>query len=254
MRIWAVVLVGMAVVPVGCAPRVNLGTVPLSPADSVIARYYRAIGGYEQLKLVSSRRLRGNYTEGSMRAQTVMLWQRPALRRVEVHAPGFDYAEGFDGSTWEMNLAGNTLVRPFGAAADAGRRGAEFDESFTDYRDKGHAVTLAGGERVLGRDTYRLDVRLADGWEKSYFFDRATSLIVALRKAMPVHARGAPVTTLTSYEDWRSVDGLLVPHRFIERSAATGAVMNTLQWDTIEHNVRIEPSAIRAPISPTSTP
>ena len=65
---------------------------------------------------------------------------------MNVHAPGFDYAEGFDGRTWEYNFQKQQLVVDTGAAADAGRRGAEFDESFVDYARKGHTVQSLGAE------------------------------------------------------------------------------------------------------------
>jgi len=219
-------------------------------ADSVIANYCRAIGGYARLKSVTSRRMRGSYSEGTLEAATDIVWRRPSLRRVNVDAPGFKYSEGFDAFTWELNLGTGKFVRDTGAAADAGRRGAEFDESFVDYRAKGHSVTLVGREHVLGRDTYRLRVRLSDGWEKEYFIDQSTFLIVAMRKAMPVHAAGPAVESLSSYEDWRDVDGLLVPHRFTERVTKTGALMNTLRWDRIEHNTPIADQEIRAPRRP----
>ena len=112
--------------------------------DHVIGMYYAAIGGYEALKAVQTRRMRGTYTEGRLRATTDIAWERPALRRVNVHAPGFEYSEGFDGSTWEYDSQARSFIRPSGAAADAGRRGAEFDESFVDHRAKGHRVTFVG--------------------------------------------------------------------------------------------------------------
>jgi len=207
----------------------------------------RAVGGREAVASVHSRRLRGTYNEGSLHATTDMAWQRPALRRVNVHAPGFDYAEGFDGSTWEMDLSKGVLVRDTGAAADAGRRGAEFDESFIDYRAKGHTVAFDGLDTLEQRPVYRVRVTLADGWEKTYYFDMQTHLIVALRKAMPVHATGPKVTSLTYYDDWARDGPLLQAHTFVEREAASGRVMNTLHWDRIEINPSLEPSELRPP-------
>jgi hypothetical protein len=39
----------------------------------------------------------GRYDEGNMHATTDIAWERPGVRRVNVHAPGFEYSEGFDG-------------------------------------------------------------------------------------------------------------------------------------------------------------
>jgi hypothetical protein len=204
--------------------------------DAIIARYYRAIGGYDRLERITTRHMWGVYSEGSLTATTDIAWKRPALRRVNVHAPGFDYSEGFDGRTWEYNFKSQQLVVDTGAAADAGRRGAEFDESFVDYARKGHVVSLVGGERFADRPAHRIRVSLADGWEKEYIFDDSTGLILALRKAMPLHATGAPITSVTLFEDWRAEGGVLQPHRFTERELQSGRLMNSLRWDSIRTN------------------
>jgi hypothetical protein len=202
-----------------------------SAADSVFEKYYRAIGGLDRLLGVSSRQMHGTYTEGTLLARTDIAWQRPDVRRVNVHAPGFEYSEGYDGRTWEFNFQSGQLVVDTGFAADAGRRGAEFDESFVSYDRKGHQVAVLGLEEFAGRQARRIRVTLSDGWVKEYLFDLQSGLIVALRKAMPIHAKGPVVESLTSYEDWRPTLGLLQPHRFIEREAGTGRLLNTLQWD-----------------------
>ena len=211
------------------------------PADSVFARYYRAIGGLDRLLAVSTRRMWGTYVEGSLVARTDIAWARPESRRVNIHAPRFEYAEGYDGHTWEFNFQTRRLVVDTGAAADAGRRGAEFDESFVGHEQKGHTVAVVGVERFRDREATRIRVSLADGWTKEYLFDQESGLIVALRKAMPIHATGPVIESLTTYEDWRSVDGLLVAHRFVETETTTGRMLNTLQWDSIRTNVLLRP-------------
>lgn len=235
---------------VSLAPRTDIRRTARSravTADSVINAYLAAVGGRSAVLAVRTRRLRGTYDEGQLHAATDIVWARPATRRVNVHAPGFEYSEGFDGSTWEYNFKTGQLKRDSGAAADAGRRGAEFDESFIDYRVKGHRVALVGLDTLNGRAAYQLRVTLADGWVKEYYFDPTTQLIVALRKSMPVHATGAAVASLSYYGDWRKVGAVLMAHSFVEREVATSRTMNTLHWDVIELNVTLEPSELAPP-------
>ena len=215
--------------------------------DEIIAHYYRAIGGHDRLEQVVTRHMLGAYSEGTLEAKTDIVWKRPALRRVNVHAPGFDYSEGFDGKTWEYNFQKHQLVVDTGAAADAGRRGAEFDESFVDYATKGHTVQLVGAESFGSRPAHRVRVTLADGWQKEYVFDDSTGLILALRKAMPLHATGPAITSITGYEDWRPEGGVLQPHRFAEHDVLSGKLMNTLQWDSIRTNVRLSSGELGRP-------
>lgn len=221
--------------------------VPVPTADDIIAHYYRAIGGRDRLERISTRHMWGTYAEGSLHANTDIAWKRPSLRRVNVHAPGFEYSEGFDGQTWEYNFQKQQLVVDTGAAADAGRRGAEFDESFVDYAEKGHTLALVGAESFENRAAHRIRVTLADGWQKEYVFDDSTGLILALRKAMPLHATGPAVTSVTDYEDWRTEGGVLQPHRFAEREAQAGRLLNVLQWDSIHTNVNLSADELGRP-------
>ena len=90
---------------------------------------------------------------------------------------------------------------------------------------------------------------LADGWSKEYVFDDSSGLILALRKAMPVHATGAPVTSVSVYEEWRAEGGVLQPHRFVEREVASGRLMSTLRWDSIQTNIELGPRELGRPDS-----
>jgi hypothetical protein len=221
-------------------------------ADSIIDRYYEAIGGLAALLADSTLAFRGHYEEGSFRAGTTILWKRPNLRRVSVIGPnGFPYLEIFDGTDeWEITEAFDRPVQhDTGAAERAGRRGAEFDESFVDYRAKGHRVRFDGSSMLDGRRVHALSVTLADGWTKEYYFDAASGLLVALRKAMPLHAAGPDVVSLSFYRDYRRVGSVLRPFAQEERNVSTGALMNTLQWDAITANRAIRPEAFRPPVS-----
>jgi len=239
----------LAIVQSACAGHQTLQpNVPTSRAvDAVIDEYYHAVGGYERIKAIRTRHMFGTYVEGSLHATTDIVWQRPALRRVNVHAPGFEYSEGYGGETWEYNHLTGKAVVDTGGSADVGRRGAEFDESFVDYRAKRHHVELIGREMLGASPVVHLRVTLSDGFAKDYYFDANTHLITAVGKAMPIHAVGSPVKTLSFYEDWRVEDGVLQPHSFVEKIVATGKVLNTLHWDRIEDNVPIRITEIENP-------
>lgn len=219
-------------------------------SDSIIARYYAAIGGRAALLADTTLRLSGHYEEGDFKAQTTMLWKRPNFRRVTATLPdGYSHVEAFDGSDeWEFS---DRFSRPVqhdtGAAERAGRRGAEFDESFVDFRAKGHHVESSGTSVLESRPVNQLRVTLADGWIKEYYFDANTGLLIALRKAMPLHAQGADVVSLSFFRDYRRVGNVLRPFASEERNVATGKLMNTLRWDSIESNVTIRPEAFQPP-------
>jgi hypothetical protein len=244
---FAALVVGSVLACSAASARENGPSTNSATADEIIAHYYRAIGGHDRLEQIVTRQMWGSYSEGTLNAKTDIVWSRPALRRVNVHAPGFDYSEGFDGKTWEYNFQKHQLVVDTGAAADAGRRGAEFDESFVDYASKGHTVHSLGAESFGSRPAHRIRVMLADGWQKEYVFDDSTGLILALRKAMPLHATGPAIASITGYEDWRTEGGVLQPYRLAEHDVLSGRLMNTLQWDSIHTNVSLGPRELGRP-------
>ena len=222
-----------------------------SPAvDAVLGSYYEAIGGYQRLKAVRTRRMQGEYREGNLVARTEIVQMRPDLRRVVVHGGAWDQYEGFDGAPYEFHRdsgkAGH-LSRVTGEAALAILRGVEFDESFVDYAARGLAAALIGRDTVHGRDVYRVRITRRDDWTLDYLFDVHSHLLVGLQKALPLHAEGAPVKSLTLYSDWRFTDGLLVPFSGVEFDLTSGAIMNTLQWSSIELDVPVQPSELRPP-------
>ena len=61
-------------------------------------------------------------------------------------------------------------------------------------------------------------------------------LIVAERRSAPFHAFGDPITTESRYEDYRSVTGVLFPHRYTEVVIATGEPLTSMQWGSIVAN------------------
>jgi hypothetical protein len=206
--------------------------------DDVLRRHVEALGGAERVAAVRALRMIGTYEEGALRAETFMERARPDYRVVGIPSAGV--YEGYDGRAWEYHRVADTIIRSTGAAEAAVRRGAEFDESIVRPSAKGHHVTFGGRVTIDGHDAVALEVTLADGWAKTYYLDPDSYLILALRKAMPIHARGEDVETLTWYEEYRPEGGVLFPHRFVERRVADGAVLNTLHWSSIVVNPRLD--------------
>lgn len=217
-------------------------------ADEIIEKYTEARGGYEKIKAVKTIRLTGKYEEGEDKFDTYIEWKRPFFRVVVIGIPNEFYREAYNGQAWEYLATDGILKITKGAAADAARRGAEFDESIIDYRSKGHTVEYVGREKLQGRDVFHLKVKLNDGWLKHYYIEAKSHLIVALRKSMPFHAKGDDIESLSTFEDYKPVKGVLYPHRFVTRKTATGEVMSTLRWEKIETNVPLDDRQFYPPV------
>jgi tetratricopeptide (TPR) repeat protein len=96
-------------------------------------------------------------------------------------------------------------------------------------------------------------VTLADGFEKLLFIDAENFLIVAERKAAPIHAFGNAVSTETRFSDYRPEGGVVMQHRAMETEIATGKVLNEFRTVRVEVNTLNDP-AIFSPAPYARTP
>jgi hypothetical protein len=207
---------------------------PVRTADEMIARHLEARGGAARLKAVRTVRFTGTLKAGPSVVQMEILKKRPAFFRVTLRADDAIDGGGFDGAAWE--LQDGVPRRVEGAAAQSLRQAAEFEESFIDYKTKGNTVELAGTRSVDGRECPALRVTLADGMVREYYFDPGTFLIAADRK-------GTDGARLTLRQDYRRVEGVLVPFAAVERDTGAGSVVSEVHWDRIDVNVPLDDAA-----------
>lgn len=205
-------------------------------AEDIIANYKAALGGENVVKNIKTVQIWANYEEPKYQlvTPTRVYKKRPDFRVVEL--PEINLAEGFNGASWEYHGSDDEIIWTEGAAEEATRRGAEFDESVIDWKEKGHAVEFVGPANVFGVETWEIKVTLADGWEKTYYFDTSSYLIVARKKAMPIHATGDNVETITHIEDYRVVEGVKFPFVETEYRTDDDMLLNKLVTERIVVN------------------
>jgi len=231
--------------------------------EQIVEHHIQALGGIEKIHALHSVVIRGIYHEpGEIPASGPPLipnayqaFMRPYFEVIGDPAEkNPDIREGFDGSAWEYYGDPGIVVRTVGAAAAATRHASEFlQDSLVDYGAKGTRIKLDGTEKIAERNAYKLRVTLADGFEMIIFVDAENFLIVAGRKAAPIHAFGNAVSTETRFSDYRREGGVMMNHRTMETEIATGKVLNEFRTVTVEVNTLNDPS-IFSPALYTRTP
>lgn len=222
-------------------------TVPLHAqnlsADDIVARHLQARGGAARVRAIETVVYRnGLYREpgyeGSGKA--FMAMARPYYKIVsDPMDTAADFREGYDGSAWEWYRDPGIVVRTVGAANAASRHNLDPDGPFSDYRSKGTTIERAPDDIVGGLPAYGIFLTLRDGQRSLYLIDKETFLISAARKAAPIHAFGAPVSSEERVSDYRSVNGVLFPFRSTEVEIATGRELNSMVWGSIETNRKL---------------
>lgn len=139
--------------------------------------------------------------------------KRPHATRLEVKFQGTTAVQVFDGARgWKVRpFLGRHEVEPF---TDEELRlaslQAELDGPLMDHSAKGNKVELAGTEKVEGRDTYKLKVTTPSGQIRQVWIDAKTFLDARVDGTRLMD--GKPRQVYTYYRDYKSVDGLMIPH------------------------------------------
>ena len=217
--------------------------------DDVIARYVAAIGGYEKVRNVRTLISRGEYREGgTVLTDGALVKMRPYYKLVgDPKDTNPEFREGYDGSAWEYYRDPGVVLRTVGAAAAASRHGSWIDGPLVDYREKGSTAKLEGEELVDGKKTYRIRVRMLDGFEQDEFIDADKWLLIAERKVTPVHAFGDKITREERWSDFREVEGVLFPFLSNEVEIATGKILGTMKTLSLNVNEELDPAIFSPP-------
>jgi outer membrane lipoprotein-sorting protein len=208
---------------------------PGQTVEDVVARYLKARGGLERLHAVDSVRATGRLTLGDIAAPFVIELKRPAQMRTEFTVEGHTGVRAFDGKTaWAiLPLPGETAhpMRP--DEAEEARAQADVDLSpLVDSARKGYTVSLAGREKLAAGEAWKVVVRGRDGRSRTLFLDARTYLVVRTEETRSLEGEDVPF--VSEVGDYRTVDGLVFPHRI-----DTGPKGHPDEWQRVEFD-RIE--------------
>ena len=174
-----------------------------------------AIGGMKRIEALKAMRATGHVVVAGSQVRFNLLAARPALVRLETERGGRTLVQGTDGMEppWEFDTGtwppqyrsmNATVAKTF--VADA-----EFDDPLVAAESRGFTLDYAGEMVVEGRKLLRVLVtrKLAETF--SILLDDDTFFIV-MRVEHRESAGGRRLQVVTHYEDFRPVEGVLLPH------------------------------------------
>jgi hypothetical protein len=182
--------------------------------DDVVRRYVEARGGIVKLRSVQSLRLTGTMELPDVRAPFVLEIARPGKMRTEFTVEGRKGIRAWDGrSAWEQLPLPGERPRPM-SPEDAAEARAQADVDFSPLVDaaaKGYTIELVGRDRLPGGDTWKLVVQGQEGPPRTLHLDARTHLVVQTSDRRSLE--GQEVEFVTEVGDYRTVAGLVFPHR-----------------------------------------
>jgi protein SCO1/2 len=139
--------------------------------------------------------------------------ERPRKTRFELQFQGETAVQVYDGEHgWKLRpFLGRSEVEPYSDdELAAASEQDQLDGILIDYAAKGSRLERVGREKVDGRDAEKIKVTLASGQGRNVWVDRERALEVKLDGVRRLDGKERPVWTF--FRDYRSVDGLMIPH------------------------------------------
>jgi hypothetical protein len=218
------------------------------PATEIARIHLEAIGGAERMAALKSLRFTGLVVVGNKRMKFTMIAARPDRIRLETEAEGRTLVHASDGvqPPWEFDTG--TWPPKFRDMDEANARSftadAEFDDPLIAGAKRGFALDFAGEVEVGQRKLLRILVtrNLRDTF--SVLLDPETYFIV-MRVDDRTTTAGRKRQIVTRYDDFRPVDGVLLPHRVT--LLTDNRVEQQMLMERVETNLAVRPEMFTRP-------
>jgi hypothetical protein len=222
---------------------------PLPTAEEVLNKYVAAVGGREAIARLKTRVMRGVREASQGRTWPVEITTKGEdkyLVVATIPAQGGNAAaevrQALAGAGgWVKNPGGVRELRP-NELADL-RKGA-LDLAAIKIAEPFPRMTVAGRERVGGRETVVLEAKAAEGATSRYHFDAQTGLLVRVLTLRDTVLN--PIPEQIDFEDYREVDGVRLPFT-VRLSNVDTYFSSTRRFTEIRHNVAVDDSVFAQP-------
>ena len=189
--------------------------------EEIISRHIEAHGGKENWNVVEALELKGRFTSFSevhdfytLKTAGGEFFSSFNLGKHRVH-------EGYDGTTfWTIDpWQGFDFPRKINKAErHVIMQKAEFFSPFYRWEERGLRVDFQGKEEVDGLEMYVLTLTRPDMSAETWFIDTQTYLVY--KSITPWVDFAFPLEAEAYYDDYREVNGLLLPH-YVEQTFRT---------------------------------
>lgn len=183
--------------------------------DDLIARNAAARGGADVWRAVTALRFSGEMDVGQdMHVPYVLEQKRPGKMCLQFEFNKQTALQCVAGNTgWkQLPFLGREAAETMTEAETREIAGmVELEGLLLDSDKRGSRVELVGKETVDGRSASKLKVTLNSGSVRWIYLDDETALEVKMEAIR--YLRGKQRLMETTYSNWTTVDGLLIPHR-----------------------------------------
>jgi len=192
------------------------GTVSILGAqdvDDIINDYLKASGGAEEMAAITTIKMVGESTSARGTAPLVMMKKAPNKSKMLITAMGSQMTMAYDGKTsWMINpWAGGGAPQKLEGEQAKGISKEDVQDPFINYAEKGHTVKLLGEEDINDETHHKVRLTKKTGEEMIFYFNADTGLPSQMKMLMTEGQAKGSIMVVT-YEDYKKVNGLIMPH------------------------------------------
>jgi len=222
------------------------GAVPAraATAEEVIAKHVEARGGREAWEGIKTMKLTGEFTAFSKIKPFTLYRTRDNRYYMDHHLGDKLVVIGYDGEkAWWDNRWFKEGAQEIKAADLAVlMREIEFVTPLFDYVERGFEAKLLGEVEVEGIPAIGIELTRSDESKETWYLDPATYLEIA--RDSPGSDFGRPMEQRTWFDDFREVDGVMIPFFSESQWYTRDRVMRV---EHVETNVEIDDELFRMP-------
>jgi hypothetical protein len=172
----------------------------------------------------------------------ITLYQQNGKSYTVIELPGVGKVEeGFDGKTaWESNMLQGARIKD-GEERAAMERSARISV-LDSWREVYTSAKTVGSEDVGGKPAWKVEMTPKEGKPETFFFDKATGLLVRSTETLATAMGDIPVESELS--DYRPVDGVQTPFTMTQKAMSQTMVMH---FAKVTYNAPIPPDRFDLP-------
>lgn len=177
----------------------------------------------------------------------VLEMQRPHKTRLEIEFAGQTAVQVFDGKNgWKLRpFLGRREVEAYTPdEMKSAEQLQDMEGVLINHAAKGTKLALDGMEQVEGKDAYKLRLTMKDGQVKHIWIDAKTFLDVKMDGTRKLN--GKPRTVATYFRNYKSVDGLQIPH-LVETSVEGIRGSEKINVEMVAINTKLEAKRFAKP-------
>jgi outer membrane lipoprotein-sorting protein len=221
-------------------------------ADEIISKVLNAIG-QEKFMNIQTVKITGKMIQGGMEFNLTVYQKKPDFNRIDMEIQGMTIIMATDGKTgWTINpMTGSSDPQDLPEETIKSMKEGDFsdpelnwDNPFSNWREKGTIAELTGKEEIDGTPVYNLKLTYMNNKIVSYTVDASKFLVLRLRST--VTEQGMTYDQEVRNSDFRDFEGIIYSGK--SEILMNGQVGQTVTINKCEFDVPIDDSVFKKPV------